>query len=50
MIARYTDDFQVTWKDAASAGESWVFDRLHAPWAQPPLTQAIFERIMRRSD
>lgn len=46
MVISYTDDFQVTWKNPARASESWVFDRLHAPWAQPPLTQAIFERIM----
>ena len=46
MVLSYTDDFQVTWQDPARNDESWVFDRLHAPWAQPPLTQAIFERIM----
>ena len=46
MVLSYTDDFSVTWKDPASANESWVHDRLHAPWVQPPLTQALFERIM----
>ena len=47
MILSYTDDFQVTWEDpSARANESWVHDRLHAPWVQPPLTQALFERIM----
>ena len=46
MVRSYTDDFQVTWQDPARANESWVHDRLHAPWAQPPLTQALFERIM----
>ena len=46
MVLSYNDNFEVTWKDPGSANESWVFDRLHAPWAQPPLTQALFERIM----
>lgn len=46
MVLNFTDDFHVTWADPARAGESWVHDRLHAPWAQPPLTQALFERIM----
>ena len=46
MVLSYTDDFEVVWADPARNDESWVFDRLHAPYAQPPLTQAIFERIM----
>ncbi len=46
LVLTYTDDFQVTWQDPARNDESWVHDRLHAPWAQPPLTQAIFGRIM----
>jgi pyruvate,water dikinase len=46
VVLSYTDDFQVTWEDPARANESWVHDRLHAPWAQPPLTQALFERFM----
>jgi phosphohistidine swiveling domain-containing protein len=46
MVISYRDDFEVTWADPARANESWVHDRLHAPWAQPPLTQALFERIM----
>jgi len=46
LVLSYTDDFSVTWKDPARASESWVHDRLHAPWVQPPLTQALFERIM----
>ena len=46
MVLSYNDAFEVTWADPARDNESWVHDRLHAPWAQPPLTQAIFERIM----
>jgi phosphohistidine swiveling domain-containing protein len=46
LVLSYTDDFSVTWEDPARANESWVHDRLHAPWVQPPLTQALFERIM----
>ena len=46
MVLSYNDNFEVRWEDPAREGESWVHDRLHAPWAQPPLTQAIFERIM----
>jgi len=46
VVLSYTDDFEVTWANPARAKESWVHDRLHAPWAQPPLTQALFERIM----
>jgi rifampicin phosphotransferase len=46
MVLSYNDDFEVVWEDPPRATESWVFDRLHAPWAQPPLTQAIYERIM----
>jgi phosphohistidine swiveling domain-containing protein len=46
LVLSYTDDFSVTWKDPARANESWVHDRLHAPWVQPPLTQALFKRIM----
>ena len=46
MVRSYNDSFEVVWQDPARAAESWVHDRLHAPWAMPPLTQAIFERIM----
>jgi phosphohistidine swiveling domain-containing protein len=46
MILSYNDNFDVTWTDPARVNESWVHDRLHAPWVQPPLTQALFERIM----
>ena len=46
MVRSYNDRFEVTWDDPAREQESWVHDRLHAPWAMPPLTQAIFERIM----
>jgi phosphohistidine swiveling domain-containing protein len=46
VVQSYTDDFNVTWNDPEYANQSWVHDRLHAPWAQPPLTQALFERIM----
>ena len=46
LVLSHTDDFQVTWIDPARQNESWVHDRLHAPWVQPPLTQALFERII----
>jgi phosphohistidine swiveling domain-containing protein len=46
LILSYNDDFEVVWEDPSRDQESWVHDRLHAPWAQPPLTQAIFARIM----
>jgi pyruvate,water dikinase len=46
MVLSFNDDFEVTWADPRRATESWVHDRLHAPWAMPPLTQALFERIM----
>ncbi|HEX5139495.1 MAG TPA: PEP-utilizing enzyme [Dehalococcoidia bacterium] len=46
MILSYNDAFEVVWADPQRAKESWVHDRLHAPWAMPPLTQALFVRIM----
>jgi phosphohistidine swiveling domain-containing protein len=46
VVLSYNDRFEVRWEDPAREQESWVHDRLHAPWAMPPLTQAIFERIM----
>ena len=45
-ILSHDDDFHVTWADPERNDESWVHDRLHAPWAMPPLTQAFFVRIM----
>ena len=45
-ILSHDDDFHVTWADPERNNESWVHDRLHAPWAMPPLTQAFFVRIM----
>jgi pyruvate,water dikinase len=46
MVLTYTDDFKVSWRDPVHETESWVLDRLHYPWPQPPLTQAIFEKVM----
>jgi pyruvate,water dikinase len=45
-ILSFDDNFNVVWADPERNSESWVHDRLHAPWAMPPLTQAFFERIM----
>src|SRR5215211_9133596 len=45
-ITSFDESFNVTWRDPADARESWVFDRVHYPRPQPPLTQALFERIM----
>ena len=45
-ILSHDDDFHVSWVDPERNNESWVHDRLHAPWAMPPLTQAFFVRIM----
>ncbi|HLF71057.1 MAG TPA: PEP-utilizing enzyme [Dehalococcoidia bacterium] len=39
-------EFNVVWEEASHANESWVFDRLHYPRPQPPLTQHIHARFM----
>jgi len=46
MVLSYTDDFEVVWEDPENANRSWVLDRLHCPWPLPPMSQAMYERLL----
>jgi phosphohistidine swiveling domain-containing protein len=46
MVLSYSDGFEVVWEDPSRAQESWVLDRLHCPWPLPPLSQAMYERLL----
>jgi pyruvate,water dikinase len=46
MVLSYNDAFEVVWEDPRRALESWVLDRLHCPWPLPPLSQAMYERLL----
>ncbi|MDP9237427.1 MAG: PEP-utilizing enzyme [Chloroflexota bacterium] len=40
MVSSYTKDFDITWKDPADAGLTWLYDPMHAP---DPVCQAAGE-------
>jgi rifampicin phosphotransferase len=46
MVLSYNEAFEVVWHDPRRARESWVLDRLHCPWPLPPLSQAMYERLL----
>jgi phosphohistidine swiveling domain-containing protein len=46
MVLSYNDAFDMVWDDPRRARESWVLDRLHCPWPLPPLSQAMYERLL----
>lgn len=45
-VLSFTDDFQVTWADAADAAATWALDPMNWPSPLPPLSQALHRRII----
>ncbi|HEY7270704.1 MAG TPA: hypothetical protein VH951_12845, partial [Dehalococcoidia bacterium] len=45
MVASYTEEFQVTWKDPADAALTWVYDPVHFPKPLVPMGDDFLKRM-----
>ena len=46
MVARFTDTFQVEWKNREDSGLTWLYDPMHFPRPLLPLTGEFLDRIV----
>ncbi len=44
MVATAPDSFEVTWKDPADAGATWIYDPMHFPRPLAPITGEFLDR------
>ena len=45
MVASYTEDFKVEWKDPADAGQAWIYDAMHFPRPMTPVAAEFLDRM-----
>ena len=45
MVARFTDTFQVEWKNPEDSGLTWLYDPMHFPRPLLPLTGEFLDRM-----
>lgn len=45
MVAKFTDDFQVEWKNPEDSGLTWLYDPMHFPRPLVPLTGEFLDRM-----
>lgn len=45
MVAKFTEDFRVEWKDPQDAALTWLYDPMHFPRPLRPLTGEFLERM-----
>lgn len=45
MVAKFTDDFQVEWKNPEDSRLTWLYDPMHFPRPLTPITQEFLDRM-----